>query len=134
MAGVTRPIVSRAPLERWPGVWHDRGVEVFVRLLIILAGCLLIGLAVAQRDERPQARHLWAAPSAAPSDSVRIEHRLLTVEPAPLPPARVLRAAQKERSVTRTATRPRPFFAKARQLVLGDGRFRPQPFPQPASR
>jgi hypothetical protein len=103
-----------------------------VRLFFIVIGCLLACLAVAQRDERPQAQQI--STSLQRADFVQVEHRVLTVEPVPTLRGRVVRAAQKPRPVTQSATPRRPLLARARQLVLGDGRLRPQPFPQPAVR
>ena len=75
------------------------------------------------------------APSAlGQDDSVQIHRRVLTVEAPPVTSVRaVVSRTQKAPRVTRTNTAPRPFLARARQLVFGDGRVRPSPFPKPAN-
>jgi hypothetical protein len=61
-------------------------------------------------------------------DSVRLQHQLIEVKiPArATPPPR----AARPRSPRAEASRPR-FVERARRVLVGDGRYRPEPFPKP---
>ena len=86
---------------------------------------------------------LWPSPTdgpsrgAAPSEppAVQIEHQLIRAAPAPSPQrprARLLHAVNRL-AVARTpaAQRPENFAVRAGRLLMGDGRYRPEPFPRP---
>lgn len=61
-------------------------------------------------------------------DSVRLQHQLIEIRiPArATPPPR----AASPRSPRAEASRPR-FVDRARRVLIGDGRYRPEPFPRP---
>jgi len=86
---------------------------------------------------------LWPSPtdapnrSAAPSEppAVQIEHQLIRIAPAPSPqrPRPRLLHAVNRLAVARppSAQRPDSFALRAGRLLVGDGRYRPEPFPRP---
>jgi hypothetical protein len=88
---------------------------------------------------------LWPRPAIAPIaaqqsplDSVRVETELIEVVPArnkvPALLARTNRAvAVKLATVQKPVTRPSSpgVVGRARRMLLGDGRYRPEPFPRP---
>jgi hypothetical protein len=71
-----------------------------------------------------------------PQPSVRIDHQLIEV-PVPRPPPRPTRRpsfAKSDRSA-RHARRPEEALAaRARRLIVGDGQYRPEPFPRLSAR
>ena len=65
-----------------------------------------------------------------PKPSVTLEHQLIQVEPMrPPKPARLRRALPTTR-LAYGPTRQDTLGSRARRAVLGDGRFRPEPFPR----
>ena len=87
---------------------------------------------VGGRDPQPPAAAGKAAP--APKPSVTLQHQLIQVDPPetikrPKPAPRLRRALPS----TRLAYGPAPqqsLGVRARRAFLGDGRFRPEPFPR----
>jgi len=75
-----------------------------------------------------------ATPAPAPA-SVRVEHQLIDVQPLAAPPPRwrPIARAQNSRPNGRRAD-PGAFVTRARRALVGDGRYRPEPFPRPATR
>ena len=110
-----------------------------LRAVVVVVGCLLGTVVVPHRPAAPAetsaVRAEMPAVRADKADSVHVERRLITVEAVAVEPARIIAPATKKAShVKRTDTARRPFVARAARLVLGDGRFRPEPFPRPAVR
>ena len=67
----------------------------------------------------------------APGASVTLEHQLIQVEPMrPPKPAPRLRRALPTTRLAYGPTRQDTLASRARRAVLGDGRFRPEPFPR----
>ena len=82
------------------------------------------GVAEPQVSLRPVAQR-----SAQPS--VIIQHQLIQVEPPKSKPApRVRRAIPSTRMAYDPLLRRDNLASRARRVVLGDGRFRPEPFPR----
>ena len=75
---------------------------------------------------------LPAAAPRAPQPSVTIQHQLIQIEPSPTPrPApRVRRVVPPTRLAYQPLLRRDTLASRARRVVLGDGRFRPEPFPR----
>lgn len=73
-----------------------------------------------------------AAPRAAPQPSVILQHQLIQIEPAPRPKPvpRLRRAVPSTRLAYGPLLRRDNLASRARRVVLGDGRFRPEPFPR----
>ncbi|MGH9372221.1 MAG: hypothetical protein ACRD15_11880 [Vicinamibacterales bacterium] len=103
--------------------------------------------AAQQRDTMPApvAASPGSTPSGLPvdsgveSDSVRVEHQLIEVSPPPVRAPRV-RPAVRSSAVGSSPGRegesrrePR-FVERARRVLIGDGRYRPEPFPKPGRR
>ena len=67
-----------------------------------------------------------------PRPSVTVQHQLIQINPAPRPkPApRVRRAVPSTRLAYGPLLRRDNLAVRARRVVLGDGRFRPEPFPR----
>ena len=66
-----------------------------------------------------------------PGRSVTLEHQLIQVEPVrPPKPAPRLRRALPTTRLAYGPTRQDTLASRARRAVLGDGRFRPEPFPR----
>lgn len=88
---------------------------------------------------------LWPRPAIAPisaqqppADRVRIEHELLRVVPLigsrPPRPARASRPAAVKVAGAQgedIRSQPRGLVGRARRVLFGDGRYRPEPFPKP---
>jgi hypothetical protein len=88
---------------------------------------------------------LWPQPAIAPIsahqspvDTVQVEHEVIHVTPSqnrvPPAPARISRSASVRVAAARKpADRPAPqgIVSRARRALLGDGRYRPDPFPRP---
>jgi hypothetical protein len=121
--------------------WHGSGFrsEDMPRraglVIIVALAALTMYPPPAQVGERnPQT----AAPAAtaaklppAPKPSVTVEHQLIQVEPMPPPkPAPRLRRALPSTRLAYGPTRQDTLVSRARRAVLGDGRFRPEPFPR----
>ena len=67
----------------------------------------------------------------APKSSVTVEHQLIQVEPQPRPrPAPRLRRSLPSTRLAYGPPRQDTLVTRARRAVLGDGRFRPEPFPR----
>jgi hypothetical protein len=75
--------------------------------------------------------HRTQGTSPAP-DFVRVHHELIKVAP-PAGPRRPVRPAPRSPSV-RDPERQPPFVERARRAFMGDGRYRPEPFPRPGTR
>jgi hypothetical protein len=77
-----------------------------------------------------------APPAQAPAlPSIRIEHELIEVpivRPPVAPPAAV-QPVRRARATQSPVERP-TFAVNARRLLLGDGKYRPEPFPRPGAR
>jgi hypothetical protein len=73
-----------------------------------------------------------AAAPAAPLPSVRLEHQLIQVEPArpEKPGVRIRRTIPSTRLASAALDRRDKLVSRARRAFLGDGRFRPEPFPR----
>jgi hypothetical protein len=79
------------------------------------------------------------AVSAAPDaeqQTVRVEHEFVSLPASPVPLADAAPAGNVERAAVvppRRAVPPAPRTAgnKAKRALLGDGRYRPEPFPRP---
>jgi hypothetical protein len=75
-------------------------------------------------------------PSSAPppeAESVRVEHQLVQASLfVPLARPRFAHAAVTRRADVRRD--PHRFVARASRALMGDGRYRPEPFPRPAMR
>jgi hypothetical protein len=69
--------------------------------------------------------------SPAPKPSVTVEHQLIQVEPMPRPkPVPRLRPALPSTRLAYAPPQQDTLVARARRKFLGDGRFRPEPFPR----
>jgi hypothetical protein len=96
---------------------------------LVLMTLLLVALLWPARTESP----VQAVVSGAPAD-VRIEHQLIRVveTAAPrrptAPPVSRLAVARKPLQRARDAA----LVVKAGRLIMGDGKYRPEPFPRPA--
>ena len=96
-----------------------------------------IGLVVAMPNIVRQVPNAVASPEPEPEmQSVRVEHEFITVADTVtaaeqtdrvMPPARLHSASFSRRPPL--APSPRTFAQKARRALLGDGRYRPEPFP-----
>jgi hypothetical protein len=82
-----------------------------------------------------------AAMPAAPANAVRVEHELVVVPKAPPAVKQLVRPRMPRRGApaVRLASVPKPlrpasspgFVARAGRTLLGDGEYRPEPFPRP---
>jgi hypothetical protein len=94
--------------------------------------------AVAVTTELPAAAAAAASDTGAvqatePADSVRIEHELVQARTIVSPvSARVALVAHTPRPEARRDSRR--FVERARRIIVGDGRYRPEPFPRPTAR
>jgi hypothetical protein len=63
---------------------------------------------------------------------VTLKHQLIEVEPVrpPKPAPRLRRALPPTRLASHGAGQQESLGARARRIVLGDGQFRPEPFPR----
>ena len=103
-----------------------RAMRKRVRLIAIGLGAL-VALAPALVDNRATARR--AAGPTPDRSVVRVEHELVAATVAEAEtPQRV--SMQRDRPVARRHTRPVGVVSKARQLIVGSGRYRPEPFPR----
>jgi hypothetical protein len=79
----------------------------------------------------PQTAVPAAKVSPAPKSSVTVEHQLIQVEPMPRPkPVPRLRPALPSTRLAYLPPAQDTLVARARRKFLGDGRFRPEPFPR----
>ncbi len=124
-------------MVRWAGV----GSVVIVAMIVVLSRLD----AVPQASDAPLRQGPASspagdtAPPAAPGSgidrSVIIEHQVIEV-PTPTPTARPrLRAVSPARRASAGSGRDLPvqIASRARRILVGDGRYRPEPFPRPAS-
>jgi hypothetical protein len=103
-----------------------RPVRLPKLMLILLT---LAALLWPSRAESP----VQALVNGAPAE-IRIEHQLIHVVEAPPPPRRPAAAAlNRLASVRKPVQRARQetLVVRAGRLLMGDGRFRPEPFPRP---
>jgi hypothetical protein len=90
-----------------------------------------------QVSDKPAAQSDVKESQEPPPDtpSVRVEHRLIQIVPQPAPIFRPRPAAP---AANRRAETRKPesdhLVARARRALVGDGRYRPEPFPRPALR
>jgi hypothetical protein len=90
---------------------------------------------LASPDSPPASSGANAPLDAAASDSVRIEYELIGVRAPRQPKVRSHRlgplpAVQKAEA----GTGSKRFVARASRVLIGDGRYRPEPFPRPDGR
>ena len=110
-------------------------------ILLALVAVVVGGVAVLPRHDR--AREPVGAAAAEPLPSVTVRHDLIVVPASPERAAvavRPVRAAMPVRHaaaappsaarVWRTPAAERGLFGRARRAVVGDGRYRPEPFPR----
>jgi hypothetical protein len=115
--------------------WHDPrspidSMNSRTRLALIAAGAALVTLRPAL-VESPLMVQAPATTSAADRRAVRIEHELVTVPVVERPAVRHQRAAaSRATALPRRTAHPRGIVARTRQFFLGDGRYRPEPFPR----
>ena len=69
-----------------------------------------------------------------PAPSVRVEHELIAVTPLPTPSPRPRAVVNAVDARQRRTAGPSDFVSRARRALIGDGRYRPQPFPRPSTR
>lgn len=103
---------------------------VTVAVLTLYPRAAQVGPAAAQDGSSPAPVSARSAP-APPPPSVTLEHRLIEVRPAPRlrPAPRSIRRPLATRLTA--ALLPRDTLVmRARRVVVGDGRFRPEPFPR----
>jgi hypothetical protein len=80
-----------------------------------------------------------AASDGPIGSQVIIEHQMIEV-PMPAPPPTILRAVRPARSTSASASPharrdpPGPFVVRARRVLVGDGRYRPEPVPRPVQK
>jgi len=108
-------------------------------VMIVALAALTMYPPPAQVGEVKGAETAVPAPSApgapaAPLPSVTLQHQLIQIQPPP-PPKPTLRQRRHFLPSTRLASapgtpRPDTLVARARRAVMGDGRFRPEPFPR----
>src|SRR5688500_6566781 len=104
-------------------------------VLIVALAALTMSPAPAQVGVRDPQTAPAAAPaskvSPAPKPSVTLEHQLIQVEPIrPPKPAPRLRRPLPSTRLAYGAPHQEPLVTRARRKFLGDGRFRPEPFPR----
>ncbi len=106
-----------------------RDVKKRSRLIAIGLGAVLVALVPALVDS-PLTTHP-AASRTPDRPVVRVEHELVaaTVVEAEMP-RRV--SMPRGRPLARRHTRPAGIMSRARQLIVGNGRYRPEPFPRAA--
>jgi len=139
-----------ACLTEFHSVWNGTGLawgDVMIRWVgltsVMIAGLIAV-LSRVGAAPAPPATAVPVAPvpmtteaatPAFPPASVRIEHQLIDVQPAAARPPqwRSVARAQNSRPYGRRAD-PGPFVSRARRVLVGDGRYRPEPFPRPLTR
>lgn len=97
-----------------------------VRILLIGLGAILVALLPALADS-PLADP--PAPTAPEPAAVHVEHELVavTIVAETVAPRQI---AERGRPLPQRRTRREGFVSRARQLIVGDGRYRPEPFPR----
>jgi hypothetical protein len=107
------------------------------RIRLALAGgvaATLLGLLALHTDQGPA-----GATAAEPKvqDAVRVEHELVSaaIEHEHVPETLLAEVQRPRRVATRSRTRParpdaRGAMTRAQRFLLGDGRYRPEPFPR----
>jgi hypothetical protein len=101
-------------------------------VLIVALATLTMYPSTAQEGIPAAQVTLPAAAPRAPQPSVIIQHQLIQIEPTPTPRPvpRVRRAVPSTRLAYEPLLRRDNLASRARRVVLGDGRFRPEPFPR----
>jgi hypothetical protein len=101
-----------------------------LRIALIAAGAALVAL----RPTLVQSPRVKGTSAPAEPDRpqlVRVEHELVTAtvieEPAPRPQRTAVRRPPAQRQ---PPARAAGFVSRTRQLLLGDGRYKPEPFPR----
>jgi hypothetical protein len=131
--------MSRKPLSGSAKTWHASG---FLGPYMCRRGPLVLIVALATLTMYPstaqegvpeaQVRLPVAAHRSTPQPSVTIQHQLIQIEPAPRPRPvpKVRRALPSTRLAYGPLVRRDNLAVRARRVVTGDGRFRPEPFPR----
>jgi hypothetical protein len=98
-------------------------------VMILMLGALLWP----SRAESPVQALVQDDPADARPADVQIEHQLIRVaEPLPLPRRTASPVVNRLSSVRKPEqTRQDGFVVRARRLIVGNGRYRPEPFPRP---
>ena len=101
-------------------------------VLIVALASLTIYPSTAQEGVAEPQVSLRPVAQRSPQPSVIIQHQLIQIEPAPKPKPvpRVRRAVPSTRMAYDPLLRRDNLASRARRVVLGDGRFRPEPFPR----
>jgi hypothetical protein len=137
IAGLERgmPLAYLSGMTRWVG-----GLTMAViGLLLVLAwdrhasGAANPPLAAPASSAAASPASAPAAAAATGTDSVRVEHELVQAAAVASPvPARVTLASHGRRAEPRRESRG--LVLRASRAIVGDGRYRPEPFPRPATR
>lgn len=99
-----------------------------IALMTVLL-CLVPAIGEAPLPGTPAAFKLRSAPIAAPS--VQLHHELITVASVSARPRPAAREARFRRAVANpNRAADRSVGTRARRLILGDGTYRPEPFPR----
>ena len=94
--------------------------------LASLLGLAAVGVVLMQKADAPAV----AAPAeVAEAPNVRVEHELVIIEPPAALAAAAVAAPGAPKAAPRVTPR-RTRVEKARNVLLGDGRHKPQPFPR----
>ena len=101
-------------------------------MLIVALATLTMYPSTAQEGLPEPQVSLPAAAQRAPQPSVIIQHQLIQIQPAPKPKPlpRVRGAVASTRLAYGPVLRRENLASRARRVMLGDGRFRPEPFPR----
>ncbi|HVL66128.1 MAG TPA: hypothetical protein VM364_02570 [Vicinamibacterales bacterium] len=110
-------------------IWTLAAVAFVIGLLPLL------GRRTTSGAPEPQPASASMVVAAQPAPDVRVEHQLITVDviaesasrPTPPPPAR---AAATAAGARQPEPAERRLVDRARRVILGDGRHRPEPFPR----
>jgi hypothetical protein len=131
---VARLSLMRSVMMRWVGA-----LVMTVGGLLFLFGRAGESPSAQQFDDQAAAQpHLGPESDQPllPAESVRIEHRFVEVASRPAPlrtrSAAVVHAVNSRAGAPQGASQR--FISRASRALLGDGRYRPQPFPRPAAR
>ena len=83
------------------------------------------------RSAQPNPRPAVAAPqSVPPAPSVRVEHELIRLPNPQAPKVSRPRGWRSTRLALSAAEARPPLIVRARRALVGDGRYRPEPFPR----
>jgi hypothetical protein len=109
-------------------------VAVVLLLVLLPDGGPRIGQRPAVAAVSTPAAASLAPGGAAREDFVRVEHQFVHVQPLPAAPH--LRVAVRRTAPLPAARRQDAArrMTRARRILVGDGRYRPEPFPRPAAR